>query len=104
VFGPQRHAAQANQAVHDQQRNKAAVEGDLDRRMRLGGQLDADTHAGEQEAGGDHPQGLHAGNSEGGNKRRRILPGAPNATVGPKKRPKSKYAQRASMADCMIRR
>ena len=52
-------AVQLYQAEHQDQRNEAAVEGDLDRRMRGGSKLDADAHAGEQQAGNQHPEGLH---------------------------------------------
>jgi hypothetical protein len=40
--------------------------------MRLRGKFDAHAHAGEQQAGNEHPQGLHG--ASGKKQRRRILP------------------------------
>ncbi len=69
----QAHPAQAHQPEHEEQRDEAAVKGDLDRRMRLRGQLDTNPHAGKKKAGDQHPEGLHSWATRKW-KRRRILP------------------------------
>jgi hypothetical protein len=47
------------QKADEDHADDAAVEHHLQRAERVGGELDAHAHAGEEQRGGDHPRGLH---------------------------------------------
>ena len=57
--GRDQNATETHQRKHHHQRNRTTVKNDFGRRKRLGSELHADTHAGEKEAGRNHPERLH---------------------------------------------